>query len=221
MKRYVKCAKSGPVDEEAVRELVLYITNDGDLYRSLTTSIIDNKKSKRKTGKYDDTLAVKGWMHLADAGVRKYDKEFGSGGGSLTFCNKATREAIAAELKEYYEDEITYEEDVKSSVTVKNKKVTAAKVYSDGFSNYTPWSGAVDTWNNLEQYDKLDALEAFIDDAYYNSELGEGVINETELNDLLWFEPETVYEAVGLYYDDETGEVSDEPFNEYDEDDIY
>lgn len=101
----------------------------------------------------------------------------------------------------------------------RKRAVTAAKVYTDGFGNYRPWSGAVDTWDNLEKFDRLDALESYIDDMYYNDEMGEGVINETELNDLLWFEPETVYEAVGLYYNDDTGEVSDEPFDEYDEED--
>lgn len=105
---------------------------------------------------------------------------------------------------------------VKSSLSVRKKPVTAAKLYTDGLGNYTPWSGAVDTWNILEQFDKLDALESYIDEVYYNDSMGEGIINETELNDLLWFEPETVYEAVGLYYNPDTDEVSDEPFDDED-----
>lgn len=224
-KRYtskpVLCARDTQVSQEDVRELVLYITNDGNLYRQMTTPIIKNMKRKRKSGKYDDTLAVKGWMHLADEGVRRYDKEFGSGKGSLTMLNKATREAIAEELKEYYEDEISYEETTASTRTKGKRPIKAAKVYTDGFGSYTPWSGATQTWSILEQFDKLDELEAYIDEVYYNEEIGEGVINETELNDLLWFEPETVYEAVGLYYNEETDEVSDEPFEDedYEEDD--
>ncbi len=98
----------------------------------------------------------------------------------------------------------------------KNRTVTAAKVYADGFDNYTPWSGAKHTWNNLEKFDRLDALIDFIDDAYYSDEFGEGAISETELNELLWFEPETVYDVVGLYYNPDTDEVSDEPFDEED-----
>lgn len=109
---------------------------------------------------------------------------------------------------------------IKASKRVtQHKAVTAAKLYTDGFGNYTPWSGAKDTWDALEEFDRLDELESYIDEMYYNDELGEGVINETELNDLLWFEPETVFEAVGLYYNDETGEVSDEPFDDEDEED--
>lgn len=108
--------------------------------------------------------------------------------------------------------------DVRSSRTVRRKNaVTAAKIYTDGFGNYQPWSGAVDTWENLDKFDKLDALEAYLDEEYYNEELGEGTLSETELNDLLWFEPEHIYEMVGLYYDYNTGEVSDEPFDDYDE----
>lgn len=109
---------------------------------------------------------------------------------------------------------------VKSSRSVRGKrKVMAAKVYRDGFTGYEPWSGAVDTWNNLEKYDKIDELERYIDEMYYNEELGEGVIDETGLNDLLWFEPEAVYEAVGLYYDSYHDRVSDEPFDDEDDED--
>lgn len=106
---------------------------------------------------------------------------------------------------------------VKASKQSNRRPVKAARVYTDGFGSYTPWSGAKDTWDNLERFDCLDALEQFIDEAYYSDEAGEGVINETELNDLLWFEPETVYEAVGLYYNPDTDEVSDEPFEDEDD----
>ena len=104
--------------------------------------------------------------------------------------------------------------------SVKRRPITAARITTD-FSNFKPWSGAVDTWNELEKWDKIDLLEQILDDTYYNEEAGEAVMSETELNDLLWFEPETVYEWVGLYYNDETGEVSDEPFDSDDEDDEY
>lgn len=221
MKRYrsITASERTGVSGDDVRELVLYITNDGELYRGMTSSIISNMRRKRKSGKYDSALAVKGWMYLADAGVRKYDKEFGSGKGSLTMLNKATREAIAEELMEYYEDEISYVPTEASTKLRSKRNVTAASVTSSiGLSAFEPWSGAVDTWEKLEDFDKLDELEQYIDSEYYNDEAGEGVIDETALNDLLWFEPEFVYEMVGLYYDSQTGEVSDEPFDE-DEDD--
>ena len=96
----------------------------------------------------------------------------------------------------------------------KNKKAVTAAKLTVSFDEFKPWSGAVDTWNNLMDFGKIDLLEQIIDDTYYNEQAGEAILSETELNDLLWFEPETVYEWVGLYYNDETGEVSDEPFDD-------
>lgn len=110
------------VDEVAVEELVLYITNDGDLYRQIITPTINNLKRKIKRGVYDDSLALKAWMNVADAGVQKYDEEFGSGRGSLKLCNKSTREAIASELKDYYEDDVFEDADVKESVKFKRSR---------------------------------------------------------------------------------------------------
>lgn len=104
----------------------------------------------------------------------------------------------------------------RKSVTAAKRPVTAMRITKD-FSEFQPWSGAVDTWNTLMEYDKLDLFEQILDTTFINNE-GEGIMDETELNDLLWFEPETVYEWVGLYYNDETGEVSDEPFDTDDED---
>ena len=109
---------------------------------------------------------------------------------------------------------------VKANKNIKRgrKPIKAAKRMSDVFDGYEPWSGAKDTAAALDRFDKWDALEAFIDETYYNEEIGEGLIGETELNDLLWFEPEYIAEAVGLYYDVETDEWSDEPFEDEDED---
>ena len=103
------------VSEDDVNELVLYITNDGDLYRGRRASIVKNLKRKIDNGVYDNELAVKAWQHLADDGIRKYDKEFGSGKGSLAWLNPATRKAIATELRDYYEEEVF--EDSNGSVT--------------------------------------------------------------------------------------------------------
>ena len=129
---------------------------------------------------------------------------------------------------EQYKDGTLGEDDIEESVRSKGRKsvkasklrkgknrksITAARLTID-FGKFEPWSGAVDTWRTLEEYDKIDLLEQILDDTYYNEEVGEAILSETELNDLLWFDPETVYEWVGLYYNDETGEVSDEPFDD-------
>ena len=122
-----------------VDELVLYITNDGDLYRSRALPTIANLARKLKRGSYDKDLAVKAWQYLADDGVRKYDKEFVSGQGKL-FLDKATRTAIAKELRDYYEEQVEDEANVKacSDVTASDDVATISvgdtiwTVFGDG-----------------------------------------------------------------------------------------
>lgn len=105
----IEAFRDDTVDETAVRELVLVITNDGDLYRQRTTPIIENLKKKAAKGTYDREKAVKLWQYLADDGVRMYDKEYGSGRGSVAMLNPATRRRIAEELSDYYEEEIMWD----------------------------------------------------------------------------------------------------------------
>ena len=107
--------RDNTIDKDAVRELVLTITNDGDLYRRQITPAIDNLKRKYKKGNYDRDKAVKLWQYVADEGVRRYNKEFGSGTYSVAWLNPITRKAIAEELRDYYEDEIMYEDNVESA----------------------------------------------------------------------------------------------------------
>lgn len=166
----VCAASDNSVSSEDVDELVLYITNDGDLYRQMTTPIINNMKRKHKNGNYDDTLAVKAWMHLTDAGVKKYDKEFGSGKGSVAWLNKATREAIAEELKEYYEDEISFDE---SAV----QGADDSKTYTITYDRYQDTVTVDNFESEQDAVDKLiDKLESegstgcFVDPDEYNED---------------------------------------------------
>jgi hypothetical protein len=80
------------------------------------------------------------------------------------------------------------------------------KIYKDGIEGFSAWSGAIATWDAIQEYDKVNELETILDEIY-----PEGM-SETDLNDLLWFEPETVCEWVGLYYNegDITGEETEE-----------
>lgn len=65
------------------------------------------------------------------------------------------------------------------------------KLYTD-FRNYTPWSGAVDTYNEIDDAGKLDALEDLLEELYPDG------LDETGLNDLLWFESEWVLDTLGV-----------------------
>jgi hypothetical protein len=64
-------------DRGLMNELKMFTENDGDIYRSQTTSILKNLATKKASGKYDHARAVDLFMYLAEAGAKKYTKEFG------------------------------------------------------------------------------------------------------------------------------------------------
>lgn len=67
------------------------------------------------------------------------------------------------------------------------------KIYRElDIHRFEPWSGAVDTYNTISEADKLDQLESLLEDLYPDG------IEETNLNDLLWFESEWVLESLGI-----------------------
>ena len=58
--------------------------------------------------------------------------------------------------------------------------------------NFKAWSGAKDTLNKLIELDKCDELEFILDDLYPDG------LTETQLNDILSFEDEWIYETLGI-----------------------
>lgn len=80
------------------------------------------------------------------------------------------------------------------------------KEFSEGFE---PWSGAVSTYNRIVDEKGLDALENALEQIF---ECDEEPPTDTQINDLLWFEPETVYKILGMKPDNthlhELGEVA-------------
>ena len=58
--------------------------------------------------------------------------------------------------------------------------------------NFKAWSGAKDTLNKLIELDKCEDLEFILDDLYPDG------LTETQLNDILWFEDELIYETLGI-----------------------
>ena len=57
------------------------------------------------------------------------------------------------------------------------------------------WAGAVDSKNRFS-YDELEQIEAILEDCY-----PEGV-DETTVNDIFWFEPETLCEWLEIDFDE-------------------
>ena len=58
--------------------------------------------------------------------------------------------------------------------------------------NFKAWSGAKDTLNKLIELDKCDELEFILDDLYPDG------LTATQLNDILWFDDEWIYETLGI-----------------------
>ena len=58
--------------------------------------------------------------------------------------------------------------------------------------NFKAWSGAKDTLNKLIELDKCDELEFILDDLYPDG------LTDTQLNEILWFEDEWIYETLGI-----------------------
>lgn len=86
------------------------------------------------------------------------------------------------------------------------------KIYSEiSLENFGAWSGAVDTLDRVREEDKCDELEAILEDLYPDG------MSETELNDLLWFEPEQIFEWLGIEEEDEDEETEEDDEEEEEE----
>ena len=76
------------------------------------------------------------------------------------------------------------------------------KIYrEESLSNFKFWSGAI---LNAEEFtlEELDQITAALE----SLDNGDGY-DETQINDLMWFEPEYLASLIGLEWDTETGKV--------------
>lgn len=62
--------------------------------------------------------------------------------------------------------------------------------------NFEAWSGAVDTLERIKEAGLCDELEEYLDELYPDG------ISDTTLNDILWFDADNIFEALGLPTDD-------------------
>lgn len=74
------------------------------------------------------------------------------------------------------------------------------KIYYEGIKYYKPWSGAVDFYEEIVDAGKLNDLEFILEDMYHDG------MTETELNDLLWFDEDSVREWLGMEEEEEEDE---------------
>jgi len=63
--------------------------------------------------------------------------------------------------------------------------------------DFDAWSGAIDTKNTIVEHNKEDEFDFLIEELYPDG------IDETKLNDILWFDPEWIFEVLGIQEEEE------------------
>ena len=62
---------------------------------------------------------------------------------------------------------------------------------------FNAWSGAIDTKNTILKHKKENEFDFLIEELYPSG------LSETELNDILWFDTEWVFENLGIQEEEE------------------
>ena len=75
----------------------------------------------------------------------------------------------------------------------------------ENFSDFEPWSGAVSTWQRIMDEGKADEADRYLEEI----EPADGW-TKTAINDLLWFDSDLVYKALGMRPDDCNKRTADE-----------
>jgi hypothetical protein len=94
------------VDTVTLRELLLFIDNDADLYHGITSAVMKNLLRKMAAGKYNHIMAYKAWEYVAEAGAKKYAKEFSTGGDWYGMFPPNLRRAAARVMADSFRDEV-------------------------------------------------------------------------------------------------------------------
>ena len=124
-------------------------------------------------------------------------------------------EEVKEEVKEEPKEEvtkkapiITEEKKACKDEECKKKELDEALLVTADFNDYEPWSGAVSTYERIEEEGKLDALENLLEELY-----PEG-ISMVGINDILWFEPDWIFEQLGITDEEEEDEDEEEVVEE-------
>ena len=89
---------------------------------------------------------------------------------------------------------------------------TLMKIISEiSISDFEAWSGGKSTLERIISEDKCDELEAVLEELYPDG------MTDTQLNDLLWFSSDTVFEWLGIRTEDEIQSELEEALSELQE----
>lgn len=94
----------GTVDEDAARELDLYIDNDSrfsPMGGGIGRAVLNNLKRKMAKGTYNHAFAPKAWQYVVDAAANTYVREHGG-----PRFQPATRRKVASDMADYARDMI-------------------------------------------------------------------------------------------------------------------
>ncbi len=85
--------------------------------------------------------------------------------------------------------------------------------YKKDFCEFEPWGQAREIYEKIEEEGKLDELESLLEEMYQ-----EKLPTETEINDLLAYDWEWVYESLGIKEEDEEEDEEEEDEEDEEED---
>lgn len=73
------------------------------------------------------------------------------------------------------------------------------RIYNDNarLSDFDAWSGAKDTKETILKANKGEDFDSLIEELYPDG------LSETQLNDILWFESDWIYESLGITEEEE------------------
>ncbi|MBC8428277.1 hypothetical protein H8D04_00195 [bacterium] len=91
-----------------MEELKIYIDNDSQLYNSRYIPILKNLSKKKLNGKYNKSLAAKGFIYLVNDGANKYVKDFG--GNARDIFPKRQRIMLAKDYVDEFEQQFKNQE---------------------------------------------------------------------------------------------------------------
>jgi hypothetical protein len=79
------------------------------------------------------------------------------------------------------------------------------KTYNEtNLANFNAWSGAKDTKQTILDNNKGDEFDNLIEELYPDG------LSETQLNDILWFESDWIFENLGISEEEEETETEEE-----------
>jgi len=151
------------VDEDSVRELVLYAENDGTLYQQSTAPIQKNLSKKWVKGIYDHDKAIQLWKYHADRAAKAYGREFSNNDG-LKIFSPAVRKAAAEEFADDWKGELEAGNLHETAMVeaVGDAAEEFYRLYTD-FSGDEPSGAAGTVIGELVRYLSADDLSDFVE----------------------------------------------------------